>query len=176
MPNTPKPLTASANASSRLCANEASVANIRLTSVNARKSTVRHDLPPSVGLAAVGCTPPGFDSPVLIIDVLSFDGGPALLAALGTCPVVDKAVAQPVEFADLQAEQLRANPEYHRYFADNAFLVGAASELVPALVPAFTELPTAKTFTVLGDFTPGCPAARRTWPCRCRPTFTSPRT
>ncbi len=120
--------------------------------------TARHELPPSVELAAVGCTPPGTDSPVLIIDAVSFDGGPASLAALGTCPAVDKAlvtkVAQPVEFADLQAAQLRSNPDYHRYFADNAFLAGATSELVPALVPAFTELPTPKTFTVLGDFTP----------------------
>jgi len=120
--------------------------------------TARHDLPPSVELAAVGCTPPGLGSPVLVIDALSFDGGPVSLAALGTCPVADKAlettVAQPVAFAALHAEQVRANPDYHRYFADNAFLSGSATELVPALVPAFTDLPTSKTFTVLGDFSP----------------------
>ncbi|MGW1052839.1 FAD-binding oxidoreductase [Streptomyces sp. NPDC002521] len=120
--------------------------------------TARHELPPSVELAAVGCTPPGIGSPALVIDAVSFDGGPASLAALGTCPVADKAlatkVAQPVELASLRAEQLRANPDYHRYFADNAFLAGGASALVPALVPAFTDLPTSKTFTVLGDFTP----------------------
>ncbi|ANP52053.1 FAD/FMN-containing dehydrogenase [Streptomyces griseochromogenes] len=118
----------------------------------------RHDLPSSVELAAVGCTPPGSGSPVLIVDAVSFDGGPVSLAALGTCPVAGKAltanVAQQVDFADLQAAQLRSSPEYHRYFADNAFLAGSASELVPALVPAFTDLPTPKTFTVLGDFTP----------------------
>ncbi|GHD48986.1 FAD-binding oxidoreductase [Streptomyces mirabilis] len=120
--------------------------------------TARHDLPSSVELAAVGCTPPGSGSPVLIVDAVSFDGGPASLAALGTCPVAGKAltanVAQQVDFADLQAAQLRSNPDYHRYFADNAFLAGSAFELVPALVPAFTDLPTSKTFTVLGDFTP----------------------
>ncbi|MFF7984791.1 FAD-binding oxidoreductase [Streptomyces sp. NPDC007901] len=120
--------------------------------------TARHDLPPSVELCAVSCTPPGSDSPVLVIDALSFDGGPTSLAPLSTCPVADKAmtsqVAQPVDFADLQTEQLRANPELHRYFADNAFLAGPAPELLPALVPAFTALPTARTFTVLGDFTP----------------------
>ncbi|MFE7275913.1 FAD-binding oxidoreductase [Streptomyces sp. NPDC057623] len=120
--------------------------------------SARHEPPPSVELAAVGCTPPGSDSPVLIIDAVSFDGGPASLAALDTCPVAGKAlaakVAQPVAFADLQAAQLRSNPDYHRYFADNAFLAGSASELVPALVPAFTDLPTSRTFTVLGDFTP----------------------
>jgi FAD/FMN-containing dehydrogenase len=118
----------------------------------------RREVPATVELAAVGCTLPGSDAPVLVIDGLSFDGGPASLAALGTCPVVGRAlagrVAQPVEFADLQAEQLLANPENHRYFADNAFLTGAPSQLLPALVPAFTRLPTARTFTVLGDFTP----------------------
>jgi hypothetical protein len=63
-------------------------------------------------------------------------------------------VAERVELADLYAEQLRANPDHHRYFADNAFLAGSAAELVAALVPAFTELPTARTYTVLGDFSP----------------------
>ncbi|MFJ8155130.1 FAD-binding oxidoreductase [Streptomyces sp. NPDC094468] len=120
--------------------------------------TARKDLPSSVELAAVGCTPPGLSAPVLVIDALSFDGGPASLAALGTCPVAGKAlettVGRPVGLAALHAEQLRANPDHHRYFADNAFLSGSASELVPALLPAFTDLPTPKTFTVLGDFTP----------------------
>jgi FAD/FMN-containing dehydrogenase len=120
--------------------------------------TARRDVPPSVELAAVGCTLPGEPAPVLIINGLSFDGGPASLAPLAGCPMASKAVsatvAQPVDFADLQAEQLRSNPEGHRYFADNAFLTGAAAELAPALLPAFTTQPTAKTFTVLGDFTP----------------------
>lgn len=120
--------------------------------------TARHELPPAVELAAVGCTPPGSASPVLVVDAVSFDGGPSSLAALGSCPVAGKALAarvgRPVELADLNAGQLAANPEGHRYFVDNAFLTGSASEVVPALVPAFTELPTSRTFTVLGDFTP----------------------
>jgi FAD/FMN-containing dehydrogenase len=120
--------------------------------------SVRHEVPPSVELAAVGATPAGTDSAVLIIDGVAFDGGPTSLAALGSCPFAEKAlltkVAEPVEFADLQAGQLRANPDYHRYFADNAFLTGSAADVTPALVPAFTDLPTPKTFTVLGDFTP----------------------
>ncbi|KOU21890.1 FAD-binding oxidoreductase [Streptomyces sp. WM6372] len=118
----------------------------------------RHDVPTSVELAAVGCTPPGFDVPVLIIDAVSFDGGPSSLAPLGTCPVADEALvskaAQPVKIGDLYAEQLRSNPDRHRYFVDNAFLAGTAADLVPALLPALTDLPTSKTFTVLGDFTP----------------------
>ncbi|MFK0174302.1 FAD-binding oxidoreductase [Streptomyces sp. NPDC090306] len=120
--------------------------------------SVRHDVPSSVGLVAIGATPPGFDSPVLIIDGVSFDGGPSSLAALGTCPVAGEALAsktaQSVGIGELFTDQLRANPEGHRYFVDNAYLAGSASEVIPALAPAFAELPTSKTFTILGDFSP----------------------
>ncbi|MER6546722.1 hypothetical protein [Streptomyces sp. NPDC001250] len=89
--------------------------------------TAGHDLPPAAELAAVGCTPPGPSSPVLIIDAVSFDRGPSL-ATLGSCPVADKELASkvghPVALADLYAGQLQANPDGHRYFVDNAFLTG----------------------------------------------------
>jgi hypothetical protein len=89
------------------------------------------------------------------VDGVSFDGGPSSLAALGTCPVAGKAlvrkVAEPVTIAELRAEQLRANPEGHRYVVDNAYLVGPRDALVPALTPAFTDLPTAKSFSLWFD-------------------------
>lgn len=117
----------------------------------------RHDVPPSVELVAVGNTPPqpGGAGPVLVVDGVSFDGGPQSLRALGTCPVAGKAlaarIAQPAGIAGLRAEQLRANPEGHRYFVDNAYLAGDAGELIPALAPAFTDLPTPKTFSLWFD-------------------------
>jgi hypothetical protein len=125
----------------------------------------RHDVPPSVELVAVGCTPPQdqrgqapevtHSGPVLVVDGVSFDGGPESLAALGTCPVADKAlvakVAQPVTIAELRCEQQRANPDGHRYTVDNAYLSGARDALIPALTPAFTALPTAKSFSLWFD-------------------------
>jgi FAD/FMN-containing dehydrogenase len=124
----------------------------------------RHDVPPSVELVAVGNTPqrqgglapePGHAGPVLIVDGVSFDGGPQSLRALGTCPVAGKAlaarIAQPADIAELRAEQIRANPEGHRYFADNAYLAGDAGPLIPALAPAFTDLPTPKAFSLWFD-------------------------
>jgi FAD/FMN-containing dehydrogenase len=51
----------------------------------------------------------------------------------------------------LRAEQMRANPEAHRYTVDNAYLAGPADEVVPRLVPAFDELPTAKSFSLWFD-------------------------
>jgi len=120
----------------------------------------RHDVPASVELVAVGITPPlppevSPDGPVLVVDGVSFDGGPGSLRALDGCPVADKAlvaaVGQPTTIGQLRAEQLRANPEGHRYVADNAYLTGEADELIPALVPAFTALPTAKSFSLWFD-------------------------
>jgi FAD/FMN-containing dehydrogenase len=120
----------------------------------------RHDVPPSVELVAVGITPPlppevDYAGPVLVVDGVSFDGGPGSLAALDGCPVAGKALlrktAQPVTFGELRAEQVRANPEGHRYTVDNAYLAGATGALIPALTPAFTDLPTAKSFSLWFD-------------------------
>ncbi|MGD0703892.1 MAG: FAD-binding protein [Trebonia sp.] len=120
----------------------------------------RHDVPSSVELVAVGLTPPlppevDHTGPALVVDGVSFDGGPASLAALGSCPVAGKAlvgkIAQPVTIGQLRAEQVRANPEGHRYTVDNAYLAGEASSLIPALTPAFSELPTAKSFSLWFD-------------------------
>ena len=92
---------------------------------------------------------------MLVVDGVSFDGGPPSLRALDTCPVAGKAllarVAQPADIAGLRAEQIRANPEGHRYFVDNAYLAGDAGALIPALAPAFTGLPTPKAFSLWFD-------------------------
>ena len=122
--------------------------------------TARHDVPPSVELVAVGGTPPlpeelGHTGPALVVDGVSFDGGPSSLRALDTCPVAGAAlvrkVAEPVTIAELRAEQVRANPEGHRYVVDNAYLAGTAGSLIPALTPAFTALPTPKSFSLWFD-------------------------
>ena len=120
----------------------------------------RHDVPRSVELVAVGITPPlppelRHTGPVLVVDGVSFDGGPQSLRALETCPVAGKAliarIAQPAAIEDLRAEQVRANPEGHRYVVDNAYLAGDAGQLIPALTPAFTGLPTPKSFSLWFD-------------------------
>jgi FAD/FMN-containing dehydrogenase len=123
--------------------------------------TARHDVPPSVELVAVGITlprdqgMPGQAGPALVVDGVSFDGGPSSLRALGTCPVAETAlarkVAEPVTIGELRAGQVRANPEGHRYVVDNAYLAGPADSLIPAVTPAFTGLPTAKSFSLWFD-------------------------
>ena len=123
--------------------------------------TARHDVPPSVELVAVGITlprdqgVPGQAGPALVVDGVSFDGGSSSLRALDSCPVAGAAlvrkVAEPVTIAELRAEQVRANPEGHRYVVDNAYLAGTAGSLIPAVTPAFTALPTPKSFSLWFD-------------------------
>ena len=124
----------------------------------------RHDVPDTVELVVVGITAPlppelGYDGSVIVVDGVCFDDDPAAAAAalapLDTCPVADRALlakrCEPTEMSELRAEQVRANPEGHRYTVDNAYLTGPAGEVVPRLVPAFTELPTAKSFSLWFD-------------------------
>jgi FAD/FMN-containing dehydrogenase len=123
----------------------------------------RWDVPDSVELVAVANSriPPGVDhrGSVLVVDGVSFADDPAeaaaSLAPLGTCPVAGRAlaarVAEPTTMAALRAEQTLANPEGHRYLADSAYLVGERADVVNALGPAFTGLPTAKTFSLWFD-------------------------
>jgi FAD/FMN-containing dehydrogenase len=123
-------------------------------------ATARHDTPDSVELVAVGLTaplPPSVDyrGSVLVVDGVSFDGGAGSLRALDSCPVAGKAlvrrIAEPAAIEDLRAEQIRANPEGHRYTVDNAYLDADADGLIAAMTPAFTDLPTAKSFSLWFD-------------------------
>jgi FAD/FMN-containing dehydrogenase len=129
----------------------ASVARDVLTWIHA----ARHEVPDCVELVMVGLTPPGLDQPALVVDGVSFDSGPASLAVLDTCPVAPRAlaakIAQPAAIEDLRAEQIRANPEGHRYVVDNAYLAGEPAALISAMTPAFTDLPTAKSFSIWFD-------------------------
>jgi hypothetical protein len=61
-------------------------------------------------------------------------------------------VAQPTTLAEERVEQIRANPEGHRYAVDNAWLTGTPDEVAPRLVKAFTTLPSEKAFSLWFDF------------------------
>jgi FAD/FMN-containing dehydrogenase len=78
--------------------------------------------------------------------------GHAALAPLDSCPVLDQAlvrvVDEPTSIVEEFVDQYRANPEGHRYAADNAWIGVGPGESVPALRRAFTEMPGAKTFSL----------------------------
>jgi FAD/FMN-containing dehydrogenase len=126
--------------------------------------TARHNVPDTVELVVVGITAPlpaeiGYDGSVIVVDGVCFDDDPtaaaAALAPLDTCPVADRALltkrCEPVQMEELRGEQIRANPEGHRYTVDNAYLAGPAEEVVRRMVPAFAELPTARSFSLWFD-------------------------
>lgn len=82
----------------------------------------------------------------------------AALAPFRDNPALDRALlnvdAQPTTFDAERAQQLRANPEGHRWVVDNAWLSGTAAEVVPAMRRAYTTLPNEKAFTIWFSMAP----------------------
>ncbi|MDH6545923.1 FAD-binding oxidoreductase [Streptomyces sp. SAI-041] len=105
---------------------------------------------------------PEYDEHVLLVTGLSFTDTPEqaaeALAPLHANPYADRALfrveARPTTLAEQIHGQREANPESHRYFVDNAWLTGSASDVVPAIRKAFTEHPTPQTFTIWFSMAP----------------------
>jgi FAD/FMN-containing dehydrogenase len=122
----------------------------------------------AVEIVAVGMSMPpgvetgGYDGPVLAVTGLAFTDtaaeGAEALAPLETCPVIDQALvrdsARPTTLAEQLVQQIRMNPEGHRYVVDNAWLTGEPAQVVPAIRGAFAELPTPGSFSIWFSMAP----------------------
>ena len=62
--------------------------------------------------------------------------------------------AVPTTLDEQRKRQLEDNPEGHRWAVDNAWLSGAAADVVPAMRRAYTTLPNAKAFTIWFSMAP----------------------
>lgn len=120
-------------------------------------STANAQVASNVEVVALALTAPAIsNAPVIVLHGVAMTNtehdARESLAALETCPVIDRALvheyAQPTTFAIERAEQIRQNPEGHRYAADNAWLEGDAKTIVANLRAAFTTMPTSKTFAL----------------------------
>lgn len=115
-----------------------------------------------VEIVALTQTPPGQDTPVLLVTGVALTDTPEqaaeALAPLHANPYRDQALlrieAVPTTFEEQLANQRAANPEGFRYLVDNAWLTGPASEVVPAIRNAFTSQPTRRTFTIWFSMAP----------------------
>ena len=80
------------------------------------------------------------------------------LAPFRTNPALDRAKLvvdnQPTTPESERARQREDNPEGHRWAVDNAWLAGAAADVVPAMRRAHTTLPNAKAFTIWFSMAP----------------------
>lgn len=130
---------------------------------------MHHHVDPRVEIVVISATPP-FPIPghehiaghviavtgVALVDTA--DEAEAALAPFAECPLLDRTLmrllAEPVTFDDLRARQTMANPEGHRYRVDNAWITGSAAEVVPAIKPAYTTLPTPQAFTIWFSMAP----------------------
>ncbi|WP_416984844.1 FAD-binding oxidoreductase [Streptomyces sp. T028] len=123
---------------------------------------MHHTVSDLVEIVALTQTPPGSDTPVLLVTGVSLTDTPAqaaeALAPLHANPFADRALfrveAEPTTLAAQLENQRTANPEGHRYLVDNAWLTGEAQEVVPAIRRAFTEQPTPGTFTIWFSMAP----------------------
>ena len=126
---------------------------------------MHHGVADTVEIVAVGLTPPRAAGPVLVVTALAFvdDHREALrvLQPFEECPAIGRALvhqyAKPSSLAEQRAEQLRANPEGHRWRVDNAWLHGTAGEIVPAVREAFAGLPNEKAFSIWFSMAPRRP-------------------
>jgi FAD/FMN-containing dehydrogenase len=117
----------------------------------------------TVEIVAIAKTEPALSpEPVLLVTgvalVDSEAEGQAALAPLRSCPALPRALmvidAQPTTLAEQRERQLGDNPEGHRWVVDNAWVSGAPADVVPALRPAFTGLPSPKAFTIWFSMAP----------------------
>jgi FAD/FMN-containing dehydrogenase len=129
---------------------------------------MHHGVADTVEIVTIGMTPPRPDGtppaggPVLVVTALAFvnDQEEALrvLKPFEECPAIERALvrqyAKPSSLADQRAEQIRANPEGHRWRVDNAWLRGPAEEIVPAIREAFAGLPNDKAFSIWFSMAP----------------------
>ncbi len=80
------------------------------------------------------------------------------LKPLAGCPYLDKALVQREYYETTFVEQLKlqtdANPENHRWVVNNAWLAGDAEQVTALMKPAFTDLPTPKTFSLWYSMAP----------------------
>lgn len=126
---------------------------------------IHRDIRPTVELVVVGIKAPlpaevDHEGPVVVVHGVAFDD-PDALDPLGTSPVLDRALIHvskvPTTLDEERTEQVRANPEGHRWAVDNAWLTGTPDEVAPRLVKAFTTLPTEKAFSLWFDMAPTRP-------------------
>jgi hypothetical protein len=88
----------------------------------------------------------------------SHDQALADLAPFEEWPVLEQALvhqyAKPTPLSDHRAEQLRVNPEGHRWAVDNDWIEGSPEQVVPAIRDAFTTLPNPHAFSIWFSMAP----------------------
>lgn len=112
-----------------------------------------------VELVIVSVTIPGEnDEPkrVFVVDALTLVDSPeqaaANLAVFQENPSIERALVnkkcEETTLAARREDQDRANPEHWRYFVDNIWVDGEATEIIEKISPLFKELPEPAAFTI----------------------------
>jgi FAD/FMN-containing dehydrogenase len=122
-----------------------------------------HRIAPTVEVVALTKTDPTLGpGPVLLVTgVALVDHATQADQALATfreSPALDDALmvldAVPTTLDEQRARQLQDNPEGHRWVVDNAWITGPVEDVLPAIRPAYTTLPSPKAFTIWFSMAP----------------------
>lgn len=104
---------------------------------------------------------PGLSGPKVSVSLISFknneeDAQAALQPAEDTAPAghVLSWFCKPTNIHEQFDVQVAANPSYHRYHVDNCYIRNDA-DVVSVMEPAFTTLPTQRSFTMWYPMAPG---------------------
>jgi FAD/FMN-containing dehydrogenase len=122
--------------------------------------SIHNTISPDVEIVCISMTPPGeVESErerVFVVTGLALsdsrEDAERALAPFETSPLLHEALfrqnAAPSSLRDQRVEQLRMNPQNARYVVDNAWVDGAAADVIAAIQPLFTQLPTPEAFTI----------------------------
>ncbi|RDL31069.1 Uncharacterized protein BP5553_09858 [Venustampulla echinocandica] len=115
---------------------------------------------PGNEIVAVGLTPKGMNEICIMAHIVTFQESES--AAREALRPLDESrpvgalvelVSQPTSIADQYVDQAHANPENHRYCADNAYIKNDA-DVTGVLEKAFTSLPHRKSFALWFSMVP----------------------
>lgn len=104
----------------------------------------------------------GVDIPVIIVHALALEqtieAALAALKSFESCPVLEKAYVRRTNYETTFQEQItlqmEANPEGHRWVVNNAWLAGTPDKITELMLPAFTQLPNPKAFSLWYSMAP----------------------
>lgn len=123
--------------------------------------TMHASVSPDVEIVCVSVTSPDGDRVFVVSAVAltaSREASAAALAPFAESPLLDRALrvehAVDTTLDQQKAEQAAANPEHARYRVDNAWVEGVPRDVIPAIAPLFTHLPTPASFTIWFSMAP----------------------
>ena len=124
--------------------------------------SVHADISPEVEIVCVSLSDESSGERVFVVSGVALtdtaEQATAALAPFESNPVLGRALyaqsAAESSMAEQKKSQVQANPPHARYVVDNAWVDGDPADVINAIEPLFTDLPTSKAFTIWFSMAP----------------------